>query len=469
MTPAPHALTPPQPAGRLAAFLRRPGPLGGDALLALAATLVALVLLYGNATQADAPMQVGFVDGRPVAFLPEETGPDSWTVILAMLTTIALAWRRSSPILVFGVQLGAVLVVDEENVAIPIIAALAAGAYTVAAHVPRARTALAVLGAGTVALVAKFPDDDNSPPGVTVLAVMAAMWAAGRTIGTWRTRAGALHGRAVKAEYEREVAVALERARIARELHDVVSHNVSVMVIQSGAARMVLRTDPDAATEALRAVETSGRETMAELRYMLDVLTAQDGGGGAGEGGGAPAAEAGGSRPGTTGSGPRSGSGAGSPASGQPGTGATGRGVPDGDALGPPLAPQPDLARLPVLVDRVRTAGLDVRLDTGAGFGPLPPGVELTAYRVVQEALTNALKYAPGSRTDVTLTHDPGSLRIEVADRGPAEGRRPEPLGAGRGLLGLAERVHLHNGTFRSGHRPTGGYRVEATIPVPAP
>lgn len=421
-------LTPSQVSGRLAAFLRRPGPRGGDGLLAAVMTAIGLYLLAYVIEPEDGPQPPQQFDG--VSYLEPDTGttPEVWAVVFLILITASLAWRRTRPIAVFTAQVCIMLITDGNDGNVAGVMAVAIGAYSVAAHVRRLPVAAGVFGVATLALAARFPGDEEGPPGLVPLAVMATMWVTGRTIGTWRTRAGAFHGRALRAEREREVAVARERARIARELHDVVSHNVSVMVIQSGAARMVLRSNPDGATEALRAVETSGRETMAELRHLLGVLSAQE----------APP---------------------------HPG----GSVAPDGDALGPPLAPQPDLTRLPLLLDRVRTAGLDVRLHTRGDARPLPPGIELTAYRVVQEALTNALKYAPGAHTDVTMTYAPDTIRIEVADDGPVDGRRPEPLGAGRGLLGLTERVTLHGGGLRAGHLPAGGYRVQASIPVPAP
>jgi signal transduction histidine kinase len=426
-TPAPGpGLMPPQIPGRVRAFLRRPGPRGGDGLLAAAMTALGVYLfVYTLPPQGDG-RQVPFPYDPGMVVEPQaDTSSQLWAGVLVTLTTAALAWRRTRPVAAFGVQVCAMVLGDETTDGnIAGVMAVAIGAYSVAAHVRRLAVASVVLVAATVALMVRFPGDGSGPPGLIALAVMASMGITGRTIGTWRSRAGVLHGRALRAEREREVAVAQERARIARELHDVVSHNVSVMVIQTGAARMVLRSDPDGATEALRAVETSGRETMAELRHLLDVLTAQD-------------------------------------ARRDPSP------APDGDALGPPLAPQPDLGRLPVLVERVRTAGLDVRMRTRGQARPLPPGIELTAYRVVQEALTNALKYAPGARAEVTLTYDPDSVCVDIADDGPADGRRPEPLGAGRGLLGLTERVALHGGELRAGHRPTGGYRVLAALPVP--
>ncbi|MGA4542564.1 sensor histidine kinase [Uniformispora flossi] len=418
--------------GRLGEFLRRPGPRGADALLAAGLLLADLVLLvYVADPQGDHPAGVD-VMGRPMVMEQPQT-LTFWALLLALPTAVPVAWRRSSPIPAFAVQGMAVAATDSHDATMAAFMALAVGAYSVAAHVREVRTAAAAFGVATLLLALKFPAPDSGPPGMLPAAVMLAIWALGRTIGTWRTRAGALHGRALRAERAHAEAVARERARIARELHDVVSHNVSVMVIQSGAARVVLRSDPDAATEALHAVEAGGRETMAELRRMLDVLAAEH-------------------------ASPR-----------VPGSSADAASdEPPGDALGPPLAPQPDLARLPVLVERVAAAGLDVRLRGEGLVRPLPPGVELTAYRVVQEALTNALKYAPGGRAEVCVAYGADVLRIEVADEGAADGRRPEAWGGGRGLVGLAERVALHGGELRAGRRPAGGYRLSAVIPVAA-
>lgn len=429
-TPPTPDLTIPQFIGRLWAFVRRPGPWGGDGVLALVATCLGLYLAVQVTRVGDAPVIPRLEGVVPVVRRDGLQGLDTWQAVLSVVGTGAVAWRRSRPITAFAAQACAVLLIEDEYVNSAVVFALVVGGYSVAAHVASATTSTWVTAIATLGLVARFPEDKAGLPGMMVVTIMTTTWVTGRTVGTWRRRAGVLHRRALRAEHEREIAVAQERARIARELHDVVSHNVSVMVIQTGAARMTLRSDPDAATEALRAVEASGRETMAELRQMLDVLTE------------------------------------GAPTGSPPVPGVAAAPLPDGDALGPPLAPQPDLARLPVLIERVRTAGVDVRLTTSGEAHPLPPGVELTAYRVVQEALTNALKYAPGSRSAVTLTYAPDLLFVEVTDTGPAEGRLPDPLGAGRGLIGLTQRVALHHGTFQAGPRPTGGFRVEAAIPV---
>jgi signal transduction histidine kinase len=253
-------------------------------------------------------------------------------------------------------------------------------------------------------------------------------------------------------ERERESAaqqaVDAERARIARELHDIVSHNVSMMLIQAGAARQVLAADaagigttgpaddPAAADtsgaagvaeDALLAVETAGRETMTELRHLLGVL--------------APAPD----------------------------------GRDDGD---PGLAPQPTMGRLSALVDKIAFAGLPVDVRISGEPRALPGGIDATAYRIVQEALTNALKYG-GRDAELTVRYDDRYLRIEVLtagagslaglgadDGGDDPGRK---LGTGRGLMGLKERVAVYGGDLDARRRLGGGFRVRAKIPLDAP
>ncbi|WP_373324993.1 sensor histidine kinase [Actinocatenispora rupis] len=214
-------------------------------------------------------------------------------------------------------------------------------------------------------------------------------------------------------------AVRTERERIARELHDIIGHTVSVMVVQAGSARSGA-TDDGELTAALRAVEDSGREAMTELRHMLALL--------------APA--------------------------------------PDGtDAE---LAPQPGLSRLSTLIDRMAFAGLPVDVTIGGEPRPLPPGIDVTAYRVVQEALTNALKHAaPDTRAEVEVRYTERNLRLEVLTTGPSllagTGRAPASAGDGRGLTGLRERVRVYGGDLYAGRRLGGGYRVRTRIPLERP
>ncbi|WP_230858922.1 sensor histidine kinase [Actinoplanes aureus] len=229
-------------------------------------------------------------------------------------------------------------------------------------------------------------------------------------------------------ERERQVAartaVDEERARIARELHDIVSHNVSVMIVQAGAAREVLTTMPDEAVGALEAVEKAGRTTMTELRHLLGLL--------------APAADG------------------------------------EEDHEGTDLAPQPTLSSLSRLIDRIAFAGLPVEVRVSGEPRPLPSGIDVTAYRIVQEALTNALKHGAGGKAEVTIRYADHALRVEVLTTGPSvlTGGAPSSAGhgdgAGRGLLGLRQRVAVYGGDLDARRRLGGGYRVRARIPLEA-
>jgi signal transduction histidine kinase len=220
-------------------------------------------------------------------------------------------------------------------------------------------------------------------------------------------------------------AVGEERARIARELHDIVSHNVSVMIVQTAAAREVMAVRPATADAALAQVEKAGRTTMTELRHLLGLL--------------APSA--------------------------------------DGDDADADLTPQPTLRSLGSLVDRIAFAGLPVEVLISGDPRPLPSGVDVTAYRIVQEALTNALKHGAGGRAEVTIRYAERALRVEVLTTGPSvltgettpRGGAGEGSGAGRGLLGLRQRVSLYGGDLDARRRLGGGFRVRARIPVEGP
>ncbi|MFG2483831.1 sensor histidine kinase [Streptomyces virginiae] len=274
-----------------------------------------------------------------------------------------------------------------------------------------------------------------------VAACGSAAVAGALAVALLRARRGhrvALEERGWLLEREREgaarSAVDAERARIAAELHDIVSHNVSLMVVQAGAAREVLATLPEEAAAAMGAVERAGRNTMTELRHLLGVLApAQDG---ADEPYEATAA---------------------------------GR-----------LAPQPSLARLSPLIDRFAFAGLQVEVRISGEPRPLPAGIDVTAYRIIQEALTNALKHGDGGRTEVTVRYQEHALRVEVLGGGPsvltgdapapAGGRdRPKAEGTGRGLIGLRERVAVYGGDLDARRRLGGGYRVRARLPLERP
>ncbi|WP_243704535.1 sensor histidine kinase [Micromonospora sp. KC723] len=266
-----------------------------------------------------------------------------------------------------------------------------------------------------------------------VVACAAAGWLGLALVRTRRLHRSALDERGWLLERERESAarsaVEAERARIARELHDIVSHNVSLMVVQATAAREVLTTMPGEASTALLAVESAGRDAMTELRLLLGLLA-----------------------PSQTG---------------------------DDEPEGSDLAPQPSLRRLSPLIDRISFAGLPVDVRISGEPRPLPAGIDATAYRIVQEALTNALKHGDRSKAEVTIRYADHALRVEVLNSGPSvlsgDGRPPaapgagDPDGTGRGLLGLRERVAVYGGELDARRRLGGGYRLRARIPLESP
>ena len=210
-----------------------------------------------------------------------------------------------------------------------------------------------------------------------------------------------------------QAAVHEERARIARELHDVVAHNVGLIVLQAGGARSVLGTDPERARTALAHVEETGRQTLAEMRHLVGILRVDEGAN---------------------------------------------------------RQPLPRLERLPALVDEARAAGLTVEMEVEGLVVELPAGLELAAYRVIQEALTNVRKHAPTSPAQVRLCYEPDRLRVEVSDDGGPSGAVPDTAknasGLGHGLIGMRERVQLYGGRLAAGPLPGGGFRVEAILPL---
>ncbi|MFF3912157.1 sensor histidine kinase [Streptomyces sp. NPDC001852] len=273
---------------------------------------------------------------------------------------------------------------------------------------------------------------------VACAAVLGLTAALVRTRRRWQAAVGE-RGWLLERERESaaEAAIAAERDRIARELHDIVSHNVSLMVVQASAAREVLGTMPDEAATALRAVEDAGRGAMTDLRHLLGLL--------------APAPD------GTDGdTDPGAGAGAG--------------------AVSTPLAPQPGLDRIGPLVDRISFAGLPVEVRISGEPRPLPQGIDVTAYRIIQESLTNALRHGDGGKAEVTVRYADHALRVEVLNTGPSvltgtapAAPRPTAGGTGRGLLGLRERVAVYGGDLDARRRLGGGYRVRARLPLDRP
>ncbi|MFB6840414.1 sensor histidine kinase [Streptomyces sp. NPDC056361] len=356
---------------------------------------------------------------RPVPAVEHLLPPvEAWELAAALLTALPLVLRRRFPLAVYWLVTGAAVLLHlgdaaDDATTVTFASGLVA-AYSAAMYSPHRKAVLGSLVAGAL-LYAEFPLVPDVDAGLVPVLVLLPVALASHGVHLWRERE-----RELRAGREEEVRRALEaeRARIARELHDVVTHNVSVMTIQAGAARTVLAASPDRAREAMLAVEASGRTALSELRHVMGLLTmATDG--------------------------------------------------PD-PATDVDLAPQPGLDRLTELTDRVRASGVLVEAEVRGVPVPLPSGVDLAAYRVVQEALTNAVKHAAGARVSVTVEYGADRLRVEVSDTGGRRSADAEP-GGGHGLLGLRERLAVYGGTLRAGRRPHGGYRVRAVIPWEAP
>jgi signal transduction histidine kinase len=284
--------------------------------------------------------------------------------------------------------------------------------YSTAAHTSGRRT---YIGAGMVAgfqLLAygpTLPGSLNQAFGEWVFYAIA--WTLGKTLQWREQRGNRLEARAVELEAQREreveAAVADERARIARELHDIVGHSVSLMVLQAGAARQALDAHPEKARAPLLSIETAGRDAMSELRRLVAMLR----------------------RPGQD----------------------------------EELAPQPSIRHLDQLVSQISNAGIAVHVDSDGGLEVLPPGVDLSAYRIVQESLTNVVKHSGAKQAELRVRCASGAVEITVEDDGL--GVSGDPPTSGHGLIGIQERVKLYGGRFEAGARDGGGFRVFASLP----
>lgn len=335
-----------------------------------------------------------------------------------------LLFRRSRPWLLTGIAWFVCLMVSPFGMSdgFPILYALyALGVYrsTKAAWIGfGGSVAVTTLSAYLEAWVAPSPFGGPVATSSQYAAVMLIVTLIGVTVGNRRRYLLALIARAHDLARERDqqaqLAAAAERARIARELHDIVSHGLTVMVTLADGSAATAARDPERAAEAMRSVAETGRSALGEMRRMLGVLREPEG----------------------------------TPAE---------------------LAPQPGLAAIPELVEGFREAGMPVRLTT-SGVPEADPAVGLAVYRLVQEGLTNALRHATGApHVDVRLEHRPGEVDVVVEDDAPArQGDAPATRGAGRGLAGLRERVALYGGSLDAGPRGGRGWRLRATIPVEA-
>jgi signal transduction histidine kinase len=338
--------------------------------------------------------------------------------------TVPLAWRRRAPVPAAAAVVAAGLV---ELVIVPEFLAANVAAlimvYALAAYAPRwaaqAGLSAGLAGSGLAALRYFSYEIASSgiPPGIAISVSVVAAWALGNLRRARVEKVAALEERAQLLELERDqemrLAATTERARIARELHDVVAHSLSVVIAQADGGRYAGRTDPAAATDALEAIAATGRQALTDMRSLLGVLR---------EGGGEE------------------------------------------------YAPQPDVAAIPALVHDVRASGLDVDLIVEGEPRALAAGPQLAAYRIVQESLTNVLKHAgPASRAWVRLQWRPDALELSVLDDGRgASAAIVDSDGNGQGLRGMRERAQLHRGRLEAGPRHGGGFGVHATLPYGA-
>jgi signal transduction histidine kinase len=342
--------------------------------------------------------------------------------LVAALTAIPIAlpllWRRSRPLLVGAVVLAAValqsLLLDLDGFPVSDIAAVVCVTYAIGAHADRRHSVAGLFGAVTGAAVHAaifYPDGVVA----ALLGGVAAPWTVGRVIRGHRelTRQG--RDEAARAERARareaRAAVVAERMRVARELHDAVAHNISVIAIQAGGADGIVDRDPERTAQIAALIATVAREAVAELGRLAGPLaTSSDG--------------------------------------------------TSGDTAAPP-----SLAHVEALAARARDAGQPVELRVEGDPAALPGGVDLAAYRIVQEALTNASKHAAGARAEVVVRYERTAVEVEIADDGRGDAA-PIAAGTGHGLIGIRERVALYGGTLDAGRRPSGGFRVHARFPI---
>jgi signal transduction histidine kinase len=374
----------------------------GDAVVALALAGWAQVDLWSHA-----PATMHVVGGRGVVSM----------LLLLVILPLAVRQRRPTATLLTAtgaLLVGALLVTHSQGVPVGVFLALLLAFYSVGAHCDDGRSAL--VGALAVAAIATT---DLARPGAfsasgarpSAWLAFAIAWLVGRDLRRRRQRVADLEDRAAQLEREREeqaqLAVAEERARIARELHDVIAHAVSVIVVQAQAGPHLV-SDQQRVLEVLRAIESSGRDALVELRRLLGILRSED------------------------------------------------------EQLA--IGPQPGLGSLKSLVEHMRASGLPVELRIEGEPVHLPAGIDLSAYRIVQEALTNVVKHTEHAAAQVVIRYEAHALELDVVDDGL---RRPVSVnGSGHGLIGMRERVALYGGTLEAGIQDEGGYAVRAWLPL---
>jgi signal transduction histidine kinase len=381
--------------------------------------LVGVLLLFGL---INALLDLRFAEREPAYPFGRPPGLAISVVVglaLLLVQVLPLLWRRSHPslvlLLVGGAFAARVLLGYSPGIAgFGLLVAM----YSVAAYEVRARRLafLVVAGLGFVAGFIVFGVTGNPRSfAITVPSLFfVAAWLIGDYLRTRRAYVAQLEERAARLERERDqdrrLAADEERTRIARELHDVVAHDVSVIAIQAGAARAVQASKPEAAAQALGLIETTARETLIELNRLLGVLRG--------------------------------------------GNGAT-----------PDRSPQPGIGQLAGLVEQLRAAGLEVDARVEGKAEPLPPALDLSAYRILQEATTNVLKHARARRVDIRVRYGEAMLALDIRDDGPGDGGDPASS-SGHGLIGMRERVALFGGKLHAGRSRAGGFSVHVRLPL---
>jgi signal transduction histidine kinase len=400
-----------RPARRYVGLVLRPG------------SLVELVRRHPDAADALLAAALAALAELEIWLADSPAAPRGVLAVAGLVAMLSLALRRRAPLFTAAVTLG---VIGGLSLFGPIDGAWWGFGFLLAVYSPAAhcefRGAVLALALGLVSGALLNLAESNDSIGdflanysFIAIVLIGIPWVAGRALRSRQLRAEALADRAAALERESEerarAAVAEERLRIARELHDVVGHSLGVIVVQAGAERATLPGGRESTRDTLVAIERTGREALSEMRRLLNLMRRDD------------------------------------------------------EQVA--LAPQPSLAHLDVLADSVRAAGLPVELRVEGERVPLPSGIDLSAYRIVQEALTNALKHAGPARARVTVRYARDGVELEIADDGPGASTGGD--GGGHGLVGMGERVAVYGGTLRSGNRPGGGYAVSVRLPFETP
>jgi signal transduction histidine kinase len=366
--------------------------------------LLAMVLVIGTVAEVATLGAVRSDD--PVS-------PSMGQTVLALVSGLVLAasvaWRRRAPLAVLGAAIVAALLSLGAPLDAPVavVVAIIVATYSVGAHTDGRGARIGAIGLVALIAIAVARDievDTDLADLALPILVVGGPWLAGLSIRSRREREAALERARVE---EASAAVSGERARIARELHDAVAHAIGVIVLQARGARRTMQHDPSAAMGAIDVIEATGTQALTEMRRLVGVLRQ--------------------------------------------------------DEDGATLAPTPSLRHLDGLIERVRAAGLPVTLAIEGAPVELPPGIDLSAYRIVQEALTNSLAHAGPATASVTVRYGTDRLDLEIADTGVGPTRR---VADGNGLVGMRERVSLYDGSLETGARPGGGFLIVARLPL---